>query len=176
MTTLACFGDSYAGLSLEALVEKGLTHGFNVESDLVDPSLEPLDWLWEHQGRVYDYVNTLPSNAVFYWSTGGIDALNFRPAWQMRSFLNQLIELMDSFPIYHFGYEWWPTQEVNDRFEPLYRACKELDEKHTQYHFVDMRGAVPFNDVTYVDLLHLSAENYQRRVDHAWDTVLRYVV
>jgi hypothetical protein len=176
MSTLAVFGDSYASLSLDAILARAGVEGVSVDSSLVDPSRTALAWLLEPgaQGEIQTLTNSLPAGAVWWVSIGGIDALNDTPRWQIRQILNQLIELWcyRGHRVYHLGYEWWPPiSGVDARFEDFYDACKELETRCALYQFVEMRGVT---DGELADMLHLTAENYQIRVEHAWDTCFRY--
>ena len=176
MSTLNVFGDSWASLSLDAIQARAAIEGVVVNSTLVNPSRTALAWLLEPgaQGEIMEVVNGSAAGTVWWWSIGGIDALNDTPRWQLRQILNQLIELMDyrGHRIFHLGYEWWPPASgVDARFEPFYEACRDLDEKHALYRFIEMRGVT---DGELADMLHLTPENYQIRVEHAWDTCFRY--
>ncbi len=177
MTTLVVFGDSYAGLSLADLEDKAIGAGHTVDSSLVDPSRTALDWLWSHAHEVRSLAASLPDDTIWYWSIAGIDTLNGRPRWQLRQFIAQLIELAGGQRILHCGYEWWPPGTgVDAQIQPFYEACLDLDGRHGSYRFVELRGAVPWAEVQYVDMLHLSAANYATRVQHLWDTRLEYLL
>lgn len=175
MPTLACFGDSYAGLSLDDLQLLAEEHGFVLDSTLVDPSHTALSWLLNEQQRIYDHVATLPADTIWYMSIGGVDTLNDTPRWQLRQYLNQIIELLGSERILQVGYEWWPFGTgVNARMTPFYEACLELDAQHSGYRLVEMRDVVPAP--TFVDPLHLSPADYAVRVEHIWKTRLVYML
>ena len=175
MTTVACFGDSYLGMAEAHLAALATAHGFTLDTRLIDPSQTPLTWLLYNQQRIADVVNSLPDDTVWVWSTGGIDALNGQGVDWIGGLLNQLIHIMDDHPILHLGYEWWPPVSGTDaKMEPFYAVTQSFERRN--YQFLEMRGVVPFNDVEYVDILHLSDANYLRRTEHLWDCYLRAMV